>query len=166
MDLGIRRATQEDVARITAIYNTVIEDSHVSFDDEPHTVEDRIRWFTTKSADGVHQAWVAETGGSVVGVAYSGPWRTKEAYARSVETTIVLDPSWTGRGIGRPLYTAMLDAVTTAGAHRAYAVVALPNEPSIRFHHAMGYRTIGVLDEAGYKMGRWWSTELLEKRLS
>jgi L-amino acid N-acyltransferase YncA len=30
----------------------------------------------------------------------------------------------------------------------------------------MGFRTVGVLDESGYKMGRWWSTELLEKPLS
>ena len=102
---------------------------------------------------------------TVVGVAYSGPWRGKRAYARSVETTIVLDPELIGRGIGRPLYGALLDAVTAAGAHRAYAIVALPNDASIRFHHAMGFRTVGVLDEAGFKLGRWWSTELLEKRL-
>ncbi len=78
----------------------------------------------------------------------------------------MLHPEWIGRGIGRPLYGAMLAAVAAAGAHRAYAIVALPNDASIRFHHAMGFRTLGVLDEAGHKMGRWWSTEMLERTLS
>jgi phosphinothricin acetyltransferase len=164
-DVLCREATERDAARIAAIYNTVIVDSHVSFDLEPHTAGDRRRWLQARAGSSRHQAWVAEVDGDVVGIAYSSPWRPKEAYALSVETTIVLDPAWTGRGIGSLLYTALLDAVTAAGAHRAYAVVALPNDESLRLHHKLGFRTVGVLDEAGHKMGRWWSTEILEKPL-
>jgi L-amino acid N-acyltransferase YncA len=31
-------------------------------------------------------------------------------------------------------------------------------------HERFGYRTIGVLDEVGHKMGEYWSTMILEKR--
>ncbi len=136
----------------------------MSFDEAPYTVAQRRAWL--KAKDGrLHQVWVAEVVGEVVGAAWSGPWRDKEAYERSVETTVVLDGRWTGRGIGRLLYTALLEAIAAAGVHRAYAIVALPNDASVAFHHALGFRTVGVLDEAGYKLGRWWSTELLEKKL-
>lgn len=149
---------------MTAIYNEYVVGSHVSFDMEPWTIEERRIWLASKN-EGLHQAWVAVIDGDVVGSAWSGPWRAKEAYARSVETTVVLDPAWLGRGIGADLYRALLDAVETAGAHRAYAVVALPNDASIALHHKLGFRTVGVLDEAGAKLGSWWSTELLERKL-
>ena len=165
MEVHCRHATRHDLARITEIYNTVVVDSHISFDTDPHTVEERGAWFAEKSKDGFHQAWVAEAEGGVVGVAYSGPWRAKEAYSRSVETTIVLDPDWTGRGIGGLLLSALLESLEAAGVHRAIAVVALPNPPSIDLHLTLGYRSVGVLDEAGHKLGRWWSTEILEKRI-
>ncbi len=164
MEPTIRPATGDDIEQITAIYNEYIVDSHVSFDEEPHTPEHRRAWLAAKDGR-FHQVWVAEVKGEVVGAAWSGPWRDKEAYRRSVETTVVIDPEWTGRGIGRPLYAALLDAIAAAGVHRAYAIVALPNDHSVGFHHALGFRTVGVLDDAGYKLGRWWSTELLEKKL-
>ena len=81
-----------------------------------------------------------------------------------METTIVLDAAVAGRGIGSALLSALLDAVAASGAHRAYATVALPNEASIVLHERFGYRTIGVFDEVGHKMGEYWSTMILEKR--
>ncbi len=165
MEVRYRHATDADIERITTIYNTVIVDSHVSFDTEPQTVAQRRSWFADKTVDGYHQAWVAESEGEVLGVAYSGPWRPKTAYEQTVETTIVLDPDAKGKGVGTGLLTALLDALATAGVHRAIAIVALPNEASVRLHHRVGFRTVGVLDDVGFKMGKWWSTELLEKAL-
>lgn len=165
MKATYRHAEQRDVPRITEIYNTVIVDSHVSFDEQPHTVEERAAWFATKTKDGMHQAWVCEVDGEVVGVAYSTPWKPKAGYAHTVETTIVFLPEVTGRGLGADLMACLLDGVTAAGAEQAIAVVALPNEPSIRFHHAMGYRTVGVLEDVGTKLGRRWSTEILQRSL-
>jgi phosphinothricin acetyltransferase len=166
MDVVYRHAEAGDIERITAIYNTVIVDSHVSFDEAPHTVEERAAWFATKTVDGMHQAWVCEADGEVVGVAYSTPWKPKTGYAHTVETTIVFEPAVTGRGLGEGLMTKLLDAVTAAGAEQAIAVVALPNDPSVKFHHRMGYRTVGVLEDVGTKLGARWSTEILQKRLS
>lgn len=159
----IRPADESDLGRINEIYNAVMVDSHVSFDVEPWDLEERSTWWE-RYASGRYDAYVAEAGGRVVGVAYSGPYRDKVAYDSSVETTIVLDAAVTGRGIGSALLSALLDAVAASGAHRAYAIVALPNEASIALHERLGYRMIGVLDEVGHKMGEYWSTMILEKR--
>ncbi len=161
----IRPARATDVERIAAIYDTTIVDSHISFDEEPRPPEHWRQWFAAKSEDGPHQALVAEQDGHVAGVAYSGPWRPKSAYRFSVETTIVLDPGGRGQGLGTALLGALVERLRAAGAHRAIAIVALPNEASIRLHHKLGYRTVGVLDEVGYKYDRYWSTEVLELAL-
>ena len=51
------------------------------------------------------------------------------------------------------------------GVHLAVAIVALPNEASIRLHHRLGYVTAGTLHEVGHKDGRFVDTMLLEKIL-
>ena len=162
-ELSIRRATLDDAASINAIYNPLIEDTHVSFDTEPWTVEHRRRWIADHPGER-HLALVAEIAGRVIGFAASGHYRRKSAYDTSVETTICFLPEEAGRGRGRSLMTALLDELAAAGTHRAYAIVALPNEPSVAFHLAMGFRSLGVQHEVGRKFGRYWSTELLEYR--
>ena len=84
---------------------------------------------------------------------------------KSVETTIVLAPEIVGHGVGRTLYTALLDELSTRGFHRAYAIIALPNEASVGLHRALAFREIGVLGEAGFKDGEFRSTMLLERAL-
>jgi phosphinothricin acetyltransferase len=115
--------------------------------------------------DGAKPALVGEAAGDVVGMAYAGPYRDKGGSRSSVETTVVLDPEWTGRGLGERLLSALLEKMADAGAHRAYAIVALPNEASVKLHERLGYRSVGVLDEVGRKMAEYWSTLILEKRL-
>ena len=87
---------------------------------------------------------MAEAGGAVVGVAFSGPYRPKAAYDTSVETTVALAPTSVGRGVGRRLFGALLAELQAAGVHRAYSIVALPNDASVALHHRLGYRTVGV----------------------
>jgi phosphinothricin acetyltransferase len=167
MDVAIRPAVRADLERVNEIYNGYIIDSHVSFDLEPWSLDRREAWWMRYADDvGPYRVLVAEVDGRVVGAAYSSPYRPKAAYRTSVETTVVIDPALVRRGLGRRLLTFLIDLLREAGAHRAYAVVALPNEASIRLHEALGYRRVGTFDEVGHKLGRYWSTMILEKRIT
>ncbi len=159
----VRVATEQDLGSICEIYNWAIIDNHVSFDTEPYTVENRLQWWRDREAE--LTCLVAEIDGEVVGVAYSSWYRPKAAYRSSMETTIALSAGARGQGVGTVLLGELLDRLATQGVHRAVAVVALPNEASIALHHKLGYQTIGVLTEVGYKLGRYWDTEILEKKL-
>lgn len=165
IDVRIRPARASDLERINEIYDTVIVDSHISFDDEPWSMGRRRAWWERYGDTGPHRVLVAELDGSVVGVTYSSAYRDKAGYRTTVETTVVVDPEFTGRGIGRRLLGALLDLLPGEGAHRAIAIIALPNDPSIKAHEAVGYRQVGMLHEVGHKHGRYWDTALLEKRL-
>lgn len=163
-DPSIRPATEADLDGITRVYDQYIVDSAVSFDVEPWPRERRLAWWADHQGHPRLVVLVAEVDGDVVGAAYSSWYRPKVAYEHSLETSIVLDGSWTGRGLGTRLYGALLDGLSAAGAHRAYAVVTLPNDASVALHHRLGFRDVGVEDECGWKLGRWWSTLTLEKR--
>ena len=99
----------------------------------------------------------------VSGFAASSPFRDKVAYETSVETTIVLDDGVVGRGLGRPLLSKLIDELATTDVHRAYALIALPNDPSVAIHLALGYREVGTLDEVGRKLGRYHSVMIMER---
>ncbi len=161
----IRDATLDDADQLNEIYNQYIVDSHVSFDTIPWTQPERESWLESRFADG-YPVLVIEHAGSVVGASWSGPWRNRAAYRVSVETTVVVDPRYTHAGRGTELLSALLARLRTEGFHRAYAIVALPNEASVRVHKKVGFTEIGVLDEAGHKGGVFVSTMLLEKRLA
>ena len=96
----------------------------------------------------------------------SSRFRVKPAYNNSVETTIYLNPDATGKGIGRRLYAALLDELTSTSVHRCYGVIALPNDASVRLHKQLGFTEAGHLTEVGYKFDRYWDTLWLEKRLN
>lgn len=158
----IRHATVDDLAQINEIYNSYIVASHTSFDTEPWTLDERAKWYTRYNTGGRYQVLVLLVGGVVAGFASSSPFRDKVAYETSVETTIVLDAAHTGAGLGSPLLQALLDSIRTEDIHRAYALIALPNEPSVTLHRRAGYRTVGVLDEVGHKLEAYHSVLIME----
>ncbi len=160
----IRPAVADDVPAMNAIYNEYIVDSHVSFDTEPWTDDERHAWFRRR-IDAGFPILVAEVDGKVVGVAWSGPWRDKAAYRGSAETTVVLAPDATGVGIGTRLLDALLEHLGASGFHVAIAIIALPNDPSIAAHRKLGYREVGVLHEIGFKDGSFHDTMIMEVSL-
>ena len=163
-DVGIRDAVVADVPAMNRIYNEYIVDSHVSFDTEPWTDGERLAWFERRTKAG-YPVLVAEVTDTVVGSAWSGPWRDKAAYDQSVETTVVLDPGAVGRGVGQRLLSSLLDRLAEDGFRIAISIIALPNDASIAVHRKLGYRDVGVLHDVGAKDGAIHDTLIMEKRL-
>ena len=160
----VRAGTEADLEQITAIHGHYAVETHVSFDERPFTSEERSRWFDGFSQPGPHHLVVADDDG-VVGYAHSRPWRPKQGYALTVETTILLRPGREGAGAGTRLYERLLAELAASEVHGAYAVIALPNPGSITFHERFGFRSVGVLREVGFTQGRWVDTELMELRV-
>ena len=159
----VRPAAETDLLRINEIYNHYIVDRHTSFDTEPWPIGRRVQWFEKYKGRGRFRVLVLEVDGMVSGFAASSPFRDKVAYETSVETTIVLDDGVVGRGLGRPLLSKLIDELATTDVHRAYALIALPNDPSVAIHLALGYREVGTLDEVGRKLGRYHSVMIMER---
>jgi len=161
----VRAGAEADLPALTRIYNHFVEHTVATFDVEPFTAEGRREWFSHYAATGPHRLLVADVDGRVTGYATSGTFRLKPAYERTVETTVYLDPSAAGRGIGSHLYGELLDVVSAEGMHRAYAGVALPNDASEALHRRFGFRDVGTFTEVGWKQGRWVDVRWYERAL-
>jgi phosphinothricin acetyltransferase len=160
-----RAARLDDVPALTDIYNHYVRTSGVTFDTTEFTVEARREWFSHYATTGPHRLFVAVHGDDVLGYATSSPFRPKPGYATSVETSVYLRPDATGRGLGRLVYRAVLDALAGQDLHRAYAGVALPNDASVRLHERLGFREVGTFVEVGRKFGRYWDVLWFERSL-
>ena len=81
--LEIRHARESDLAAIDRLYNHYVQTSHITFDIDPLTAEERREWFRVFSDQGRHQLFVAYRGSQFLGYAHSKPLRPKGAYGPS-----------------------------------------------------------------------------------
>lgn len=164
--LEIRQGRIEDLPRLTDIYNYYILHTPISFDVNPHSVEERkSSWFSKYSGSGKYQLLVAERDNVVVGYATSSRFRERAAYGSSVETSIYIDKDFHGQGLGTALYEALFERLKSTDIHRAYGGVTLPNAGSIALHRKLGFREIGIYNEVGFKFGKFYDVCWLEKAI-
>jgi len=164
VDITIRRAAESDLTDIATIYNHEVASSHATFDLEPPTLaywQQRL----VGAHQGDHLLVAVDRDEDVVGYAYSWSYRPRPAYDLTRETSIYLDPSVRGLGVGSRLYPALLDTMAGSGVHTAVALVALPNPASVALHEACGFEHVGTMREVGYKFDQWVDVEWYQKML-
>ena len=161
----IRAGTEEDLEAINDIYNHYVLESHVTFDDEPLSMDARREWFSHYAPTGRHRVFVAIEGGEVTGFATSSRYRPKPCYLTTVETSIYLAPDAAGKGVGTGLYETLFRSIEGEDLHRALAGIALPNPASIGLHEKFGFKRVALYSEQGRKFGRYWDVAWFERPL-
>jgi phosphinothricin acetyltransferase len=149
----IRTATDSDAESILKIYAPYIEDTSYTFETE---VPD-IKSFQERISSYL-QTWpwlVCDIGGVIAGYAYGSRHRERIAYQWSVECSVYIHDDFQRAGVGKALYTALIDILRLQGFRNLYAVINLPNEKSVAFHEKMGFVYFAVYRNVGYKLGRW-----------
>lgn len=153
--MKIRTATLADAQMLTKIYNYYIQNTVVTFEEDPilpHMMETRI-------ADTMKDSlpWlVAETStGTQVGYAYASKWKGRCAYRHSVETTVYLAKDQGGKGLGSQLYKELLQQLSESGIHVVIGGISLPNRPSVSLHEKFGFEKAGEFSQVGFKFGKW-----------
>jgi|GEM_PF-24497 phosphinothricin acetyltransferase len=147
----VRLVTEDDLGGVCEIVNYFIEKTVFNFRTEPQVVDEwRDQWRRLHS----RFPWLLATNDDrLVGVAYTGPWNHRVVYQWTVEVTVYVDASAHRRGVGDALYTELLARLRRQGFRSAVAVIAPPNDPSVRLHERYGFIQVGQLGDAGYKVG-------------
>ena len=159
----LRLATADDAAQIAGIYAPLVTDTAITFEVEaPSAGEMRQRIIGTSMR---FPYLVADAAGTVLGFAYAGRHRRRAAYAWSSDVSVYVAARTRRSGVGRGLYTALLDLLTAQGYASAFAGIALPNDASIGLHQATGFEPIGVYRSVGYKLDTWWDVAWWQRRL-
>ena len=149
----LRPVTENDAADIIKIYEPHVTNSHVSFElvaPSEAEMQARIREYTQ-----TFPWFVWEENGKVAAYAYASTYRTRAAYQWNAEVSVYVDKQQSKKGLGRKLYEELINEMKRRGYINLYAVIALPNEPSIKFHEAMGFEYLGVYKNVGFKLGKW-----------
>ena len=156
----IRKALLSDAKAIAAIYNHEIEHGVATFDTEIKSVENREEWLRDHSDK--YPVLVAEADTIVIGFASLTRWSERAAYDDTAEISIYITPAYHGKGIGKQLIVAIIEAGKKGGLHCLLSRITQGNEKSIYLHEQNGFRTIGVMQEVGKKFGKLLDVTMLQ----
>lgn len=159
----IRDARPADLPAITTIYADAVEHGTASYELEAPDLAEMTRRFKALTAQD-YPYLVAERDDTVAGYAYAGPFRPRPAYRFTVEDSVYVAPAAKGRGVGKALLRALLDACRIRGFRQILAVIGDggPASPSVRLHERLGFVHCGAIAGSGYKHGRWLDTVLMQ----
>ena len=162
-DVTIRTAQAEDAADIQAIYAPFVQETSVSFETVPPSVETMAARISSNLAR--HGYFVAQSDAGILGFAYASPYRPRPAYDRTAEVSVYLAPQAQGRGLAQALYRALFAHLAARGFHTAVAIVTLPNPQSAQLHERCGFAHVGSLQDVGRKFGQWHGTAIYQRMI-
>ena len=161
---AISPAVRTQLAEILAIYNEVIRNTTAVYSDDEVTLSNRETWFEAKAAGG-HPVLVAHDDSGVLGFATFGEFRAWPCYRHSVEHSVHVRADCRGRGVGRALILALLEAAASVRKHVMIGAIDADNTVSIGLHQSLGFQPVGHLHEVGFKFGRWLDLKFLQRRI-
>jgi phosphinothricin acetyltransferase len=153
MEIRVRLATTDDLSRINEIYNHYVRHSTCTYQEEPHTYEQRARWFSDHGP--LHPVTVAEVDGRVVGWGSLSRFHSRSAYRFSTENSVYVDHTWHRQGIGGRLLVDLIERARGAGHHTIVAGIDGEQEASVAIHAKYGFERVAHLRQVGFKFNRW-----------
>lgn len=145
----IRDAAPADLPFVAEIYAYESLYAYSTFE-----TEERPPGYWEQKLAGDDPFLVAVDDGVVLGFAYATPFRDRPAYHRTRETSVYLHRAARRQGLGTRLYDVLLTRLRDGGVHTALALIALPNQGSVRLHENAGFELSGTLREVGDKQDR------------
>lgn len=161
----VRTATEGDAGALAAIYGHHVVHGVGTFETQPPSAAEMDARRRAVAERGLPYL-VGEAGGRIVGFAYAGPFRLREAYRYTVEDSVYVAADCLSRGVGRTLLGALLDACETLGMRQMVALIGdSGNAGSIALHRSLGFELAGVGRGLGFKQGRWLDVVWMQKAL-
>jgi len=166
MTIAIRPAVPADIPAITRIYAHAVEHGTASFELTPPDQTEIARRMSDLMDKG-YPYLAAEIDGAFAGYAYAGPYRARPAYRLTIEDSVYIAPDQHRRGVGRALLAALIEAAERCGFRQMIAVIGDSGNQagSIGLHEAAGFRHVGILQDVGFKHGRWLDSVLMQRAL-
>ncbi len=164
--MEIRPVGPADLPQIQAIYAHHVSTGYASFEEDPPDLAEMQRRCADLTARGLPYLVAVEADGTLLGYCYAGPYRPRRAYRFTLENSIYLRADAAGKGVGRLLLAALIEAATAWGARQMIAVIGdSANAASIGLHSKLGFQPAGVLRSVGWKHGRWLDSALMQLTL-
>jgi phosphinothricin acetyltransferase len=164
--MQLRDVTPADAPPIAAIYGHHVRTGLASFEEiAPDATEIARRIATTVEA-GYPYIVAIDDRDEIVGYAYAGPYRPRNAYRFTIENSVYVREDQHGKGIGTTLLRELIDRCESGPWRQMIAVIGnSENHASIGLHRRFGFEHVGILRNVGFKHGRWVDTVLMQREL-
>jgi phosphinothricin acetyltransferase len=140
---------------ILAIFNDAILTSTALYDYKARTAQNMVTWFEAKRAGRFPVIGVEDADGTLMGFGSYGTFRAFPAYKYTVEHSVYVHRDHRGKGLGRVLMQALIDAARRNDLHAMIGGIDAANAGSIALHERLGFKHVGTLPQVGFKFGRW-----------
>lgn len=162
----VRPSRDEDVEAMLAIYRRHIrrgveETTENSGVPEPDDLRQRRKNLRNHRLPHI----VATFRGEIVGYAYVVLFRKRPAYRFTAKHSIYVHHEHLGRGVGRLLMQALIDASAAAGFRQMIGYIDADNTASLAIHERFGFTRVGLLPGIAYRYGRWSDTVMVQRSL-
>lgn len=146
---------QRHSAAILAIFNEAIANSTALYDYQARAPDSMESWFAAKTRANYPVIGVEDEHGELMGFASFGAFRAWPAYKYTVEHSVYVDARFRGQGVGRALLGAIILAAEKQDYHVMVGGIDAANAVSIKLHESLGFKSCGIVRQAGFKFGRW-----------
>ena len=163
--MQLRPATPDDFPAIHSIYAHHVLNGLASFEEAPPSMDELRRRYDDVIGRGLPYL-VADFAGTIAGYGYCTPYRARSAYRYTVEDSVYVRAGAEGRGVGGALLAELIRRCEAAGYRQVVAVIGdSANAASIGLHESQGFLHVGTLRSAGYKLGRWVDSVIMQRPL-
>ncbi|MCK6081446.1 GNAT family N-acetyltransferase [Microbacterium sp. EYE_5] len=163
----LRPALRTDMADVREIYNYYVTNSVVTFDEKRWTHRQWVEKYDYLTKLGLPFLVAVSPTGQVLGYGLVSPWTGKSGFRYTVENSIYLGQAAAGKGLGKALLQALIEACEEKGIREMVAVVSDKGaEASLALHERLGFVEVGRMGKVGFKFGRSLGTIYLQKHLT
>jgi phosphinothricin acetyltransferase len=155
---------EEHGPQIMEIFNEVISSSTALYEYQPRSMDTMRSWFETKSASNFPVIGLISQG-TVLGFASYGAFRPQPAYQFTVEHSVYIHQDHRGNGYGKFLLEEIIKRARASQMRSTIGVIDAQNLASIRLHEQLGFKQVGMVQEAGFKFDRWLDAALYQLML-
>ena len=151
---------------ILEIFNDAIVNSTALYDYQPRTAESMVAWFDAKQKGGFPVIGLEDETGQLLGFASWGSFRAYPAYKYTVEHSVYVRNDQRGKGLGKRLMQALIaEAQARGNVHALVGAIDAANIGSIALHEKLGFQSVGLMPQVGFKFGRWLDLALYQLTL-
>lgn len=150
--------TENDWPSVRAIYEEGIATGNATLE---VSVPDWPKW----DAEHVKECrLVFKENGTVQGWAALTPVSGRCVYAGVAEVSVYIGASFRGKGVGKKLLQALVEASEASGIWTLQAGILKENTASIELHQSCEFREVGVREKLGQLNSAWRDVVMMERR--
>lgn len=150
--LTFEKASDKDLHFICDIYNYYVLNTEATFHTQKITTDEMRKALPWNHK--IYETFIINVNGNPVGYCYLGNYKPRQAYDKTTEVTLYLDPESKGKGIGNLTLEFLENKACEKGFKNLIGIITATNQASVNLFEKQGYVKAGHLKNIGEKFGK------------